>query len=307
MALALALPAALSAMAFTTAVPSASARPAPRTTVPRASTLPASVRFRVEFLGAGTFDRTAGIKGHIACAPSLAASEVDHAAFRWDFIWEVTVHPRVVDDKPLIVPKSGSLVGQAVHNVTGPDAGDGLGCTPHDATCTETVPFSADIAALDQTDRQHGALVNRAFSAFRSVANGAAVYSFAATVNPDRSALDTGAVDTGDGLGCDFLVDGSGPNGLHDYGNPLYYSEQDIASTFRDPIAPQPFTIPAADLSRFGLQELPVSSKVLKAGDVVAAPGEHFDCSTQLPGGAGTVTCSMGQSWQGRVRITKIA
>ena len=275
--------------------------------VPKASIPPTSVRFRVQFIGSGKFDRRATITSHIPCSPGLSATELDHAAFRWQFTWEVTVHPQLADDVPVIVPKEGSLDGQAVHNVNGPDSAEAPGCTPHDATCTETIPFRVLIGDLDQTTRQKGALVNRALSVVRAVnKQGVTEYVFAATVNGDRSGLVNESIGLADTEACTFEVDGTGPLGLHDYGNPYYYSEQDgLTSPFRDPLAPQPFAIPARDLSTFGLQELPVSSKALKPGDVPAAPGERYDCSTQLSGGA-SVTCTMGQTWDGRVRITKL-
>lgn len=196
-----------------------------------------------------------------------------------------------------------------MHNLTGPDSAEiiGGGCSPHDASCTDTIPFRALIGDLDQSTRQKGALVNRALSVVRAVnKQGVTEYSFAATVNPDRSSLIGDSIGVDDRGGCQFEVDGSGPLGLHDYGNPYCYSEQDnLTSKFRDPLAPQPFVIPARDLSTFGLQELPVSSWVLKPGDVVAAPGAVYDCGTELPG-AGSVTCTMGQTSDGRVRITKL-
>ncbi len=276
--------------------------------VSKVSTLPSSVRFRVQFIGAGKFDRTATITNHIPCSSGLSATELDHAAFRWEFTWEVTVHPQLADDVPVIVPKEGSLDGQAVHNISGPDSAEDPSCTPHDATCTETIPFRVLIGDLDQSTRQKGALVNRALSVVRAInKQGVTEYVFAATVNGDRSGLVGESIGLDGTDGCSFEVDGTGPLGLHDYGRPYYYSEQDtLTSPFRDPLAPQPFAIPARDLSTFGLQELPVSSKALKPGDVPAAPGERYDCSAQLTGGA-SVTCTMGQTWDGRVRITKLA
>lgn len=300
--------AALTSGAYGASATVTKAAKAPKTSA-ESSALPASVRFRVQFMGSGKFDRTASITGHIPCAPGLVATELDHAAFRWDFTWEVTIHPRLADDNPVIVPQVGSLDGQAVHNLTGPDSAEiiGGGCSPHDASCTDTIPFRALIGDLDQSTRQKGALVNRALSVVRAVnKQGVTEYLFAATVNPDRSSLTGDSIGVDDRGGCQFEVDGVGPLGLHDYGNPYYYSEQDnLTSKFRDPLAPQPFVIPARDLSTFGLQELPVSSRALKPGDVAAAPGAVYDCGTELPG-AGSVTCTMGQTWDGRVRITKL-